>query len=109
MSNSSEAWFVKRSDQVSLKKGLGGNLGNREKAVKKSHKTENGCKGELKHLKKNIKMLYIMVKCTKYCRYLKKIKNTPSNVTKKYESSSSDSSSKDSDSSYIMIVIVIEI
>ena len=90
--HSSENFFGKRSGQEYIREGLGGNLENKDKAVKYFQNTRNKCKREIKALKKNKK--YIMAKHTIFYYDLKFIKNIRSKVSK-YESSISDSSSRD--------------
>ena len=85
MSNSAETWFGNISDQKYLKKGLGGNLGNIDSAVKHLNKSEKNFKRELNSIKKQKKILYRMAKHTGSRRYLKKINNIRSEVAEKYE------------------------
>ena len=54
----SETLLGKSSGQASLKEGMGGNMGKRDKCVKKFRKAEKKWKRELKNLKKQ-KKLYI--------------------------------------------------
>ena len=49
---SSENWFAWRSDHESIKEGLGGNLGNRDKAFQSFQKSEDNWKRYLKALNK---------------------------------------------------------
>ena len=74
-SHTSENIFGHGSDQESIKEGLGGSLGNRNSAVKQFHKSEKKWKRELKSLKKQKKMLYIMENIYRTHREMKKIKN----------------------------------
>ena len=89
MPHSAETCFGNRSNQVSLKKGLGGNLGNRYAAVKNFNKSEENWNNNMKALKKQNKILYIMVKCTGPHREINTIKNILYKVSKKDKYSSS--------------------
>ena len=63
------------SNQVSVKVGLRGTLGNISAAVQQYHKSEKKCKRGLKALKKQNKMLFSMSKLLGSRREFKKIKN----------------------------------
>ena len=93
MSNSAEYWFGNRYDQNSIKDGLRGPLGGRAEAVKPCKKYENERKKELKALKKQNKMLYIIAKNFGLRYKLKKIKKIKNKDSKKHCDSSSDYSS----------------
>ena len=97
-SYSSEFVFGKRSDQESVKEGLGRSLGNRASDVKKYQKSENKWKRGLKVLKKKKNMFFTMANSPGSRRELKKMNNIRAKASKKYNYSSSDSSSSDSDS-----------
>ena len=99
ISHSSENWFGKRPNHESLKKWLGGNLGNRDVAVKKFKNSKKKCKEDLKSLKKQNKMLYSISRRTGSHRDIKNIKKIRSNMSKKYESSRSSISIREYESS----------
>ena len=71
----SENYFGKRSDQKSVKEGLGEILGNRYTAVNQYQKYENKWRRELKSLKKYNKILFSMAKRLGSRCELKNIKN----------------------------------
>ena len=96
-SKNSKNYFGKRSNQVSVKVGLRGTLGNRSAAVQQYHKSEKKCKRGLKALKKQNKMLFSMSKLFGSRREFKKIKNICVKKYKKHDYSSSNSSISDSD------------
>ena len=50
MLHSSEEYFGKRSDQKSIKDGLGGPMGSRAGSLKQWKKYKNKCKKEIKSL-----------------------------------------------------------
>ena len=62
MSHSSENCFGKHSGQHSIRDVLVGALGNRYTAVKQYKKYKNKWKREMKALKKQNKMIYIITK-----------------------------------------------
>ena len=70
----SSYFFYKRSDQHSFKDWLGGYLGNRADSVKKYKNSEQKWKKDLKSLKNQNKMLYIIAKESGSYRALKRIK-----------------------------------
>ena len=98
MLHSSEKCFGKRSNQQSIKEGLGGALGNRADAVKQYKKSEHKWKKYLKLLKKQNKMVYSIAKKSGSRLELKKINNINTKVSMKSSYYSSDSSRIDLDS-----------
>ena len=93
MSHSDDNWFGKRYKQKSLKKGLGGNLGNRDADFNQFNKSNKKLKRDRKFHKKQSKTLFIMGTHTQYHRDIKKIKKKLPKMDKKYESSNISSSS----------------
>ena len=102
MLHSSENCFDKRSDQQSIKDGLGGDLGNRADALKQYKNSEHKWKKELKSLNNQNKNMYSIAKKSGFLREPKNIKNIKAKAFNESSYSSSDSSSVRSDSySYI--------
>ena len=91
-SYSSKNCFGKISDQELVKDGLVGSLGNRADAVKYYHKTEKKWKQELKSLKNQKKIIFIMANKSVSRREIKKIKKIKTNSYRKRSYSSSGSS-----------------
>ena len=82
-----------------IKEGLGWSLVNRITDFKQYLKTEKKWKRELKDIKKQNKMLFIMAKRSGSRHELKSINNVRAKSSKKHGYSISDSSSRDYDSS----------
>ena len=90
MSHSAEECFGKRTNQQTIKDGLGVHIGGRYETVKQYTDPESKWNKGLKYLKKQNKMLYSITKKSVSRREIKKIKEKSSNK-------GSDSSSDDSD------------
>ena len=99
MLHSAEDCFVKRTNQNTIKDGLGGPMGSRDEAVKQYKKSESKNKKEIKTLKKQNKMLFSIAKKSGSRRELKNIKKIRMSP-KKHRNDISDSSSDESDSNY---------
>ena len=97
MSHISENFFGKRSNQHSIKDGLGGALDNRAGAVNHYKNYKQKLKKELKAIKNKNKILYGIAKKSGSRRELNKIKNIKANASKKCSNSSSKYSSNGSD------------
>ena len=98
MSHSYEKCFGKRSEQQSIKEGLGEDLGNRADTIKNYKKYQHKWKKELKVPKNQNKMLFrISKKSLPRCKE-KKIKEIKVKVSNKLGYSISNSSRSDSDS-----------
>ena len=80
-----------------MNKGLGGNLGNRDAAVKQFNTAGKKWKRDLKSLKRQNKILYSMVKHTGFHRELKKIKSIRDKIAKNNDSYSRNRSSSESE------------
>ena len=76
---------------------MGRSLVDRADALNYYKKCEHKCKKELKALRKQKKMLFIISKKSISCRELKKIKKIRAKASKKCSYSSSDSLSSESD------------
>ena len=100
MLHSSEDYFGKRSDQKTIKEGLGGPLGSRSDAVKQYNKSKHKWKKSLKSLKKQNKMLYSISKKSGSRRELNQVKRIRDKFSKKNSYSRSNSLSRGSDSSF---------
>ena len=64
MSHIAEDYFGKRSDQKSIRYGLGGLMGSRAEVVKQYKKSKNKWKKDLKPRRKQNKILYSISKKT---------------------------------------------
>ena len=80
MENIADICFGNIPDQESLNMGPGGNMGNRDAAVKQFNKSKNKWKRDMKSLKNQNKMLYIIAKHTVSCKELNKINNIHANI-----------------------------
>ena len=87
-----KTFLEKRSNQNSIKYGIGGPMGSRAKAVKQYKRSDNKWKNEFKSLKKQNKILYIIAKKSSLWRELKNIKKLKYKASRKRYNSSSDSS-----------------
>ena len=74
MSHSTEDSFVKRSDQKSIKYGLGVPIGSRAEDLKQWKKSEQKWKKEIEALKKQNKIIYSIANKTGSCREIKNIR-----------------------------------
>ena len=101
MSHSDEDCFGKRTNQKTINDVLGGPMESRAESMKQYNKYESKRKKDIKALKKQNKMLFIISKKSGSYRELKKIKNIRAKSAKKRRNDSSNSSSDglDSDSS----------
>ena len=96
MSHSAEDCFGNRSDQKSIKDGLGGPLVSRVEAVKQYDKSENKWNKKLKVLKNQNKIIYRISKKSGSHRELEQIKKIKAKASKKLYGSSINSSSVES-------------
>ena len=80
MPHISENCFGKCSDQQPIEYGLGVALGNRSDDVKQYKNSKHKCKKDLKYLKNQNKMLYIIAKKSESRRELKNIKRSRSSL-----------------------------
>ena len=87
--------FGKRTNQKTVKDGLGGPMGSRAEAVKQYKKSESKWKKELKALKKQNNMLFRISKKSGSLRELKNIKKIRWEASNKCCNPSRDSSSEE--------------
>ena len=95
MFHKSDKCFGKLSYQQSVKEVMGGYIGNRAESIKNYNKYEHKWKKELKALKKQNKMLYIISKKYSSRRKLKNINNIKAEASRNHRYSVSNSSSID--------------
>ena len=100
MSHSAEGCFGKRTNQNTIKDGLGGPMGSSSEDVKQYKNSDSKCKKDLNALKNHNKILFSITKNFGSRRELKNTKKIRAKASKQRCNSSIDSSSDESDSNY---------